>query len=259
MSRNVTTAVAGHEVLEDVIGSDALATLNTTDKSSLVAAINELRANLVALDPDAFDGIDDDEVNVAAGLTIFANGTLRAALTAAEAVLAANQAFVADLGDDTAAKGASLIATETGTPLPPDVQAALMFVFGLASNSLDSATTNPGIADGATAGKIQTANACDFKIGGELFTKAATNDLWDLTGETNTGAGVYRAYSLELDDLGAASFQASSDQASEADAYAALPPIVESRIGVYIAGPTTNFGAALGAQGSYFNGNPVSV
>ena len=43
-------------------GASARAALTTTAKTSLVAAINELRANILAIDPDAVSGVDADEV-----------------------------------------------------------------------------------------------------------------------------------------------------------------------------------------------------
>lgn len=43
-------------------GASARAALTTTAKTSLVAAINELRANILAIDPNAASGVDADEV-----------------------------------------------------------------------------------------------------------------------------------------------------------------------------------------------------
>ena len=65
---------------------------------------------------------------------------------------------------------------------------------------------DPGIGNGTTAGRLRTNAAVDFKIAGFTYNKASTDDLWDLSGEVDTGAGVYRAYWLELDSAGAASF-----------------------------------------------------
>jgi len=143
-----------------------------------------------------------------------------------------------------------------------DVQAgAQQAATGLANaHATNTAMTNPAVADGTTDGKVQNANSVDYKVGGGLFTKAGTDDLWDLTGETDTAGGQYRAYSLELDDSGTATFQASGNEASAGDALAGLPNPSESRIAVFIADPACDFdGAALSGQGNYYNGWPDSV
>lgn len=64
-TKNVTTDVNGFDKLENVVGSDALSVLDTTDKSSLVAAVNEVRGMVLSLDPDAGGAIEADEVNIA--------------------------------------------------------------------------------------------------------------------------------------------------------------------------------------------------
>jgi hypothetical protein len=120
--------------------------------------------------------------------------------------------------------------------------------------------TNPGIADGGTDGKLQTANSISFSIDGELYTKAGTDNLWDLTAQTDTIAAQYRAYALYLDSSGTASIGAGSNAASAAAALAALPAFVATKcvVGVYVAGPSCDFNGAAGleAQGTVHNGTP---
>lgn len=124
----------------------------------------------------------------------------------------------------------------------------------------NSTLANPGLVNGSTAGNIKTGNAVDYRHDGQLYTKAATDDLWDLSGETDTGGSDYRAYSLELNASGTASFQSSGNQTSAALALANLP-LGSSRIGVFIADPSCDFDDAggLAAQGTYYNGSPTSV
>jgi len=335
MSRTVTTAIAGLEVLEDAIGSDLLATLTTADKSSLVNAINEVRAAVVAIDPDASGGIEADEVAVGGGGSLFPDGDLAAALAAAEAAIvpyvggaasvnnaaspyalaAGVRIVLVDLSGgnveidlpagetsrellvvglngpgqitidpdaaeslDGGAAGDPKVLDVTGSPnlIPAwlfkavgggawygiDFGAQALAQAQIASGAaLNTATTNAGLVDGSTAGNVQTGNACDYRIGGELFTKAATDDLWDLSGETDTDGASYRAYSLELDDSGVASFQAGPNAATEDDALGTLNPWPsEGRIGVFVAAPNCDFDDAggLAAQGAYFNGNPIN-
>lgn len=131
------------------------------------------------------------------------------------------------------------------------------------NRALNCAKDWANIGNGTTAGNLRTNAACDFVVNGELFNKASTDDLWDLSAETDTVAAQYRAYSLELDDTGTGSIVAGSNAASETLAYAGLaaPVAGQSRIGVFIAGPSTDFDDAggLAAQGTIFNGWPLSV
>lgn len=123
----------------------------------------------------------------------------------------------------------------------------------------NSAVTNPALANGATAGKLKTANDADYRIAGALYTKAATEDLFDLTGQTNTGVGEYLAVGLDLNAAGTASLAVGAVSADADEALDTLPAVdpAKARIGVYIAGPSTNFAAALAAQGTIINGSPI--
>jgi hypothetical protein len=134
---------------------------------------------------------------------------------------------------------------------------------GLIYKTLFAAVQDPGIADATSAGQLQTANAADFKIDGFTYNKVATDDLWDLSGETDTGAAAWRAYWLYLDAAGAASIDAGSDAASAALALKALPDLdtTKSILGVFVADPSCDFDDAggLSAQGTIYDGVPEGV
>lgn len=122
---------------------------------------------------------------------------------------------------------------------------------------------NPALADGTTDGKIKTTASVTTKIKGASYTKGATDDLWDLSGETDTDGTHYRAYWLYLDSAGTATVAAGTDAlTSETVAIAALPAIDATKcvVGVYVAGPSTDFNGAAGldAQGTLYNGWPTT-
>jgi hypothetical protein len=119
------------------------------------------------------------------------------------------------------------------------------------------------VGDGSTAGTLRTSQIADYRIGGTLYRKAATDDLWDLSGETDTDGSTYRAYYLYLDAAGTASIGAGTDAASAALALAALPsvPSAKSVCGVFVAGVSCDFDDAGGleAQGTVYTGWAGSV
>jgi len=122
---------------------------------------------------------------------------------------------------------------------------------------------NPAIADGTADGKIQNVNAVDFSIAGRLYSKAATDDLWDLTGQTDTTGTEWVAFWLYLDASGTATIAAGTVvETSEAGAIAALPAIDDAKcpVGVYVAGNSCDFDGAAGltAQGTLINGRPAA-
>lgn len=125
--------------------------------------------------------------------------------------------------------------------------------------------TYPTIANGGTAGRLKTTSAVSFRIAGALYTKAATDDLWNLSAETNTAALKYRGYLLLLDTSGTASFVAiATDVASAALAVAGLEALIPADkcvIGAFIAGPETDFdaGGGLAAQGTIHQGLPSGL
>lgn len=120
-----------------------------------------------------------------------------------------------------------------------------------------------GIVDGTTDGKLQNGATGVYRIGNVEYSKAATDDLWDLTAETDTEAGEYRAYWLLLDDSGAASIDAGPEAATEADALRLLPDLdgTKAVIGVYVADPECDFDGATGleGQGTVYDGIPAGV
>ena len=126
-----------------------------------------------------------------------------------------------------------------------------------------STNGSPAIANGTTAGKLKTTNAVDFTIAGTQYIKAGTDDLWDLSAETDNAADTYRACWLYLDSTGAASVDTSGDLTTEAAALKDLPAFDETKsiIGVFVAGPETDFDAAggLAAQGTLYDGIPDGV
>jgi hypothetical protein len=124
---------------------------------------------------------------------------------------------------------------------------------------IDHAAMNSGaIANGGTAGRLRTTATVAFRVAGSLYSKASTDDLWNLSAETDTIADQYRAYYLYLDASGTATIGAGSNAATLAAAIAALPDVAATKavIGVYVAGPETDFDDAggLSSQGTIYNG-----
>lgn len=121
-----------------------------------------------------------------------------------------------------------------------------------------SHTGAPAIGNGTTAGRLRTTVSTVGRVAGTDFTKAATDDLWNLSAQTATPAATFRAIWLYLDAAGVASIAAGSNAPTAALALAALPAIepTKSVFGVFVAGPATNFAAALAAQGTIHNQIP---
>ena len=112
------------------------------------------------------------------------------------------------------------------------------------------------LAAGTTAGKIKTVAAIDFRIGGRLFTKAATDDLWDFTGETTLGSGVYKAAILYT--LTAAATSAALALRAVGDLTLGGYVSTKSVIGVYVSTAAQNW-ASGGLGGTYYNGIPEAA
>lgn len=116
------------------------------------------------------------------------------------------------------------------------------------------------IANGTTAGKLKTTTTVDFRVDGVLYTKAATDDLWNLAAETDTTGAQYRAYWLYIDAAGTATIEAGANAASATLARQALPvpSATKSVFGVYTAGLSTDFnaGGGLSGQGTITHGIP---
>lgn len=117
------------------------------------------------------------------------------------------------------------------------------------------------IGDGGTNGRLRTTAAISFRIGGALYTKASTDDLWNLSALTTLGAAEYQATYLYLDSGGTATIASGTAAASAAAAYAALPKITSTKavIGVFLASPLCNYANALAAQGVITNGLPSDL
>lgn len=121
------------------------------------------------------------------------------------------------------------------------------------------------LAAGTTAGKIKTVADIDFRIGGRLYSKAATDDLWNLSGETTLGSGVYKAAILYLDASGAATYTLTAAATSAALALRAVGDLTlggyvstKSVIGVYVSTAAQNWGSG-GLGGTYYNGIPEAA
>lgn len=133
---------------------------------------------------------------------------------------------------------------------------------GVALAALYSVQANPGLANGEITGNLKTSNAVDFTIAGQFYTKAATDNFWDFSGETDTGAGEYRAYWLYVDSAGTASFVAGSEASTEAAALQGLPDpdVTKSIFGAFVAAPNADFdGDALDGLGTIINGVPSTL
>lgn len=131
----------------------------------------------------------------------------------------------------------------------------------LVQASTYGARTNPAIAAGTTNGKIKTVNSITYAIGGVLYTKGGTDDLWDLSGETTLASGTYKAAVLYLDSSGAATYTLTASATSAANALLGVRDIAhvttKSIVGVYVSSAAQNWGNALG--GTYYNGLPLAA
>jgi hypothetical protein len=114
------------------------------------------------------------------------------------------------------------------------------------------------IGNGTTNGRLRTNAAVSYCIAGQVYTKASTDDLWNLSALTTLTSGQFQAVALYLAANGDASIGAGTVSASAAAAIRALPtpPTDKCIVGVYVANASTNFGNALAAQGTIYNGLP---
>lgn len=119
----------------------------------------------------------------------------------------------------------------------------------------------PNIGNGGTNGRLRTNAAISYAIDGQVYTEASTEDEWDLSALTTLTGSQFQAVALYLDASGTASIGAGTVAASAALALAALPAFVPTKaiIGVYVANASTNFGNALAAQGTIYNGVPTGA
>lgn len=126
------------------------------------------------------------------------------------------------------------------------------------------ALTFGNIGDGTTAGRLRTNAAITYAIAGQVYTKSSTDNLWNLSALTNTGAAEFQAHALCLNSSGTASLVNSGVAASAAAAMAALKallPTDKAVVGVFVAGNSTDYDNAggLAAQGTIYNGIPDGV
>jgi hypothetical protein len=122
--------------------------------------------------------------------------------------------------------------------------------------------TFPNVGNGTTAGRLRTNAAISYQINGALYTKASTDDFWNLSAKTATLAAQYRAHALCILANGNAAIVDGPVAASPDDALAGITwdDVEESRVvvGIYVAGPETDYAAALASQGTIYNGWPDS-
>lgn len=146
-------------------------------------------------------------------------------------------------------------------PHPAETNDIATAINALSASINYAARTYPQIGDGGTNGRLRTNAAASFAVAGALYTKASTDDLWNLSAQTSTTSGQYRAIVLYLDASGTATIGAGSNATSAAAALLAIPstPTTKSVIGIYVAGPSTNFSNALAAQGTIYNGLPIAA
>lgn len=126
---------------------------------------------------------------------------------------------------------------------------------GGASKSLDVA----GLVAATTAGKIKTVNTINFTIGGQLYTKGATDNLWDLTAAVDPAASNYAAFWLYLSTEGAASIVRGPDALSAAAAVLALPALDPTKavVGVYASLVAQDM-SVVDCTGTFYEGIPAS-
>lgn len=159
--------------------------------------------------------------------------------------------ITAKLDADVGVTDTDYAATHGGNSAPDAITAA--------NPAAITTSATVGIANGTTAGKLKLSADAEYCIGGTFYRKAATDDLWDLSGKTDTTGAQYRAYQLLLDSAGTASLGDGSNAASAAAAIAALPAVVSTKavIGTYVAGLSTDFNGAggLSGQGTIYNGH----
>lgn len=131
--------------------------------------------------------------------------------------------------------------------------------FSLLAFLVNRCFTFANIANGTTNGKLKTQAAASFAVDGAVYTKAATDDLWTLSGIATMSAGQYRAITLYMDAAGTATIDSGTVAVTAALALAAAPAAVATKsiFGVFVAGPSTNFANALTSQGTLYHGVPA--
>lgn len=108
--------------------------------------------------------------------------------------------------------------------------------------NLDQILTDPGLAKATTTTKVKTTASAVYLINGKLYTKAAADNLFDLTGEDSVAAEKYRCTKLILDSSGTATVVSGEDADSAAAALAAAGATTADKccVGYHIVGDGTN-------------------
>jgi hypothetical protein len=139
-------------------------------------------------------------------------------------------------------------------------------IAGLIGNLVQFSQNQPkcltfaNIGNGTTAGRLRTNAAISYSINGQIYTKASTDDFWNLSALTALTATQFRAHALCILANGNAALingpvATTSDAALEGLTW---DLIEESRVvvGIYVAGNSTDYTAALAAQGTIVHGWP---
>lgn len=139
---------------------------------------------------------------------------------------------------------------------------ALAVDLAAARSARNKTNTPPGVANGTTNGRFQITGDPAYEINGICYGKAATDNLWNLSGLTTLTGAQYQATALCLDSAGTATIASGATAATAAAALALGLAAVGSDvavIGVFVAGPSTNYGNALSAQGTLYQGRPLAT
>lgn len=139
---------------------------------------------------------------------------------------------------------------------------ALAVDLGAFRSARNKVNTPPGVANGTTAGRFQHTGNLAFEIDGICYSKSATDDVWNLSGLTTLTGAQYQATALCYDAAGTQSIVTGATAASAAAALALGLAGVGSTvavIGVFVAGPSTNYGNALSSQGTLYQGRPLAT
>ena len=112
------------------------------------------------------------------------------------------------------------------------------------------------IADATSDKMAKSTSNITYRIDGQNYYKAATDDLWDCTGIATPTA--FAAVALYLDASGTATVETVGTGASEAAAILAMTGFDadKSIIGVYTSTSAENFAAAAALAGNYYEGIP---
>lgn len=126
----------------------------------------------------------------------------------------------------------------------------------------NSVAGKAGVATATVTSQVKTANQVDYFCSGSVFRKAATDNLWTLTGGV-LAISSWRKYALILDSAGTATVVAGTDSTVSAAA-AGLPalPAGKSCIGVLTVAtngattftPATTLLGAAGITATYVDG-----